>query len=117
MLQGKETNGLPWPSSKYYDLYDYGTNEWNFQRGILGDATKEFGPFYSVQFKKADNTYGPSRTINNHYADHTAFVYHLSPWFTRGSAWNGGTESGITSFEPKAPEVRVWETFRVVLTP
>ena len=49
-LNTSNTTGKEWPSSKYYDLYDYGKGTLEYQRGILGDATKEFGPFYYVSY-------------------------------------------------------------------
>jgi len=45
-----EDNGSSWPDSKYYDAYSYATSNQNFQRGFLGDATKEMGPFGEIIF-------------------------------------------------------------------
>ncbi len=108
------TNGLPWPSSKYYDLYDYNGTTLAYLRGKLGDGTKEFGPFALVSYD-----YGTKieRRISSYYADTAAFVSSGAPWFMRGGNWSTGAESGIMAFISAYGNVDPWYGFRVVLTP
>ena len=43
------TNGIDFSENKYYDVYNYNSNQSNYSQRILGDATAELGPFASSQ--------------------------------------------------------------------
>ncbi len=113
----ENTNGKAWPSSKYYDLYEYSTSDQQFQRGHLGDGTKEFGPFYSVFYKKDDDETGPSRLIGSYNANQASFLSSSVPWVRRGGSFSFGAESGIMSFGSFDGRAHEEYSFRIVLTP
>ncbi len=110
------TEGKEWPSSKYYDLYDYKTKETEYQRGILGDATKELGPFYSISYQKTNGT-GPVRYVSSYNADGANFVHSNNPWFSRGAASSDGTDAGVGAFSSVHGNAGDNISFRVILTP
>ena len=115
---GSKTNGKEWPSSKYYDLYEYSNSTEQYQRGHLGDGTKEFGPFQTVQYyRSSTSNYGSTRYINSYYADAAYFINSVNPWFARGGTWAAGSESGIMGFIYYSGKDEINNTFRVVLTP
>ena len=73
-------------NKKYYDLYTDGTGT-DYSRGILGDATKEFGPF---------NNGTSSWNANSNFVDST------QPWFFRDinniysfSSYTGGAHYDV----------------------
>ena len=117
--------GKAWPSSKYYDLYDYGSYFSNFNRGKLGDGTKEFGPFYNVFYYKAStSSYGQGRFASSYYADNTDMVNNTYPWMTKGGGSQTGAESGLMYTSINHGGMLDYNlknkndmTFRVVLTP
>ena len=104
------TDGKAWPSSEYYDLYDYQTTDQEYQKGILGDGTKEFGSFYQVFFGTQ------KRRVSGWNADSAFFVYNRSPWFRRGGDFTDGTEAGVGSFDDADGDAYDVLSFRVVLT-
>ncbi len=107
------TTGKEWPSAKYYDLYDYKNgNNVDYQRGILGDATKEMGPFYSVSYDG-----GTTRKIGSFNADIAFFMAPENPWFVRGGCSLQGTDTGIFSFSSYDGVSDRLYSFRIVLTP
>lgn len=65
------------PNNKYFDLYSYGTNELDYLRGKLGDATKE---------------------NLNWYDDIASFIFSNNSWFTRGGYHWDGSIGGIFDF-------------------
>ncbi len=81
----ENTNGNAWPSKKYYDLYDYDTSNQQYQRGTLGDGTKEVGPFYSVNYVSKEFT----RAISSYNSDTSGFVNYPVTRLT-------GLEQGIS---------------------
>ncbi len=84
--------GTSFPDQKYYDTYQYGTKDYHFARGILGDATGEFGPFGKA-------TYGTQERQNNSwYIDSAWFVNSEWPWFFRGCARYDGLNAGMFAF-------------------
>ena len=90
--------GTAFPSSKYYDLYAFGTtinDSSAYARRILGDATSETRGWYS---------------------DSMFFVYAESPWFRRGSAYNG-TKAGVFNAFSDVGSGHMENSFRSVLTP
>ena len=106
------TTGLDWPNKKYYDLYLYTTNRYQFKDRILGDATGEMGPFSQIEFL---DTY--SLQISSWYNDTTFRWVIAGLWFQRGGAYYDGYGSGIfqnTSYDA----IATWDcSFRLILTP
>ena len=92
------------PEVKYYDAYPYGTSMTTYNRGKLGDATKEMGPFYTINYNFRASWY-------ESYAN---FVYSNFPWIIRGGRCNGGVESGIFSFNYAIGASSSLVTFRIV---
>ena len=105
-----------WPSSKYYDLYDYHTSN-QYWRGHLGDGTKEFGPFYRITYQKPNGGSGPTRDIGSYNADTAYFVSHVKPWFTRGEGFMRGAGAGLSAFNLSEGAAEGHISFRIVLTP
>mgnify|MGYP004528021753 CR=1 FL=1 len=69
--------GTAFPSSKYYDLYAFGTtydDSSAYARRILGDATSE---------------------TRGWYTDYMVFAYDGAPWFGRGGRADLGSEAGV----------------------
>ena len=69
--------GTAFPSSKYYDLYAFGTtynDSSAYARRILGDATSETRGWYS---------------------DYMYFAYAEYPWFLRGGSADDGSGAGV----------------------
>jgi len=98
---------------KYYDKYsNIEVDASKYQTGLLGDATREMGPFGTV--KDPD---GGTRYRTSWYGDLANFVYPVNPWFARGGSWLYGVESGAFSFHHGSGGVRAHISFRVVLTP
>ena len=98
---GKYTSytGTAFPSSKYYDLYAFGTTSGDssaYARRILGDATSETRGWYS------DNMYIA-------YAEH--------PWFDRGGSADDGAWEGVFYANMYVGSPHVFYSFRSVLTP
>lgn len=63
--------------SKYYDLYEYGTNTSDYSRSKLGDATGE---------------------TRNWHGDYQNFISSSGGWFLRGGAYNSGSIAGAFYF-------------------
>ncbi len=98
---------------KYYDKYsNIEVDASKYQTGLLGDATREMGPFGTV--KGHD---GGTRYRTSWYGDLAHFVYPVSPWFARGGYWSYGVESGAFAFADASGGVSTLLSFRVVLTP
>ena len=76
------TDGIDFPESKYYDVYNYSANIANYSRRILGDATGEMGPFQGYR--------------SSWYNDSASFVISSYPWFSRGGYY--GYRSGAGAF-------------------
>ena len=112
-----QSGGKEWPSPQYYDLYGYNISNQYYNRGKLGDGTKEFGPFYSVSYKTENMETTNTRSVSEWNADGTYFVYDGNPWFIRGGHITDGTETGIVSFAYADGNVSSGTTFRIVLTP
>ncbi len=106
-------NGVSWPSSKYYDLYDYNITSQDFKRGHLGDGTKEFGPFYQVYYDSGTTP----RTIGSYNGATALFVSGYNPWFIRGGNVTDGTDAGLAAFDNDYGRANVYASFRVVCTP
>jgi len=104
-------NGYSWPDKRYYDTYEYGTNEQHFERRILGDATGEVGPFNTTTYN------GETRNVGSWYSDYAHFVYLYNPWFIRGSRIGVGIISGVFAFTNEFGQAHDKNSFRVVLSP
>lgn len=103
------TNGLDWPLEKYYDKYLYSTDRNNYARGILGDASKEIGPFGRMV--------SGEKYVGSWYENLAQLVYSEYTWVHRGGAYNLGTESGMFSFGHSKGIDRSDASFRVILAP
>ena len=89
--------GTPFPNTKYYDLYAYGTSNSDYTRRILGDATGE---------------------VNGWYGDIAHFVYSDYPWFVRGRSGGGGpSRAGVFTFDGFYGSPNPNFAFRSVLAP
>ncbi len=98
---------------KYYEKYSNEVVDASkYQNGLLGDATREMGPFGTV--KDPD---GNTRYRTSWYGDYAYFVYPVAPWFIRGGVWNVGVVSGIFAFSRVSGGVDTTLSFRVVLAP
>ncbi len=98
---------------KYYDQYSNAeVDASKYQTGLLGDATREMGPFGDI--KDPD---GKARYRTSWYGDLTDFVHPIHPWFVRGGDWRYGVGSGAFTFSSYSGGVPTLFSFRVVLTP
>ena len=92
--------GTPFPNTKYYDLYAYGTSNSDYTRRILGDATGE---------------------VHGWYDDYPAFVDSGYPWFVRGRSTNTTlghpTYAGVFAFYWSSGKPIPILAFRSVLAP
>ncbi|MDD3392888.1 MAG: hypothetical protein PHE54_05045, partial [Bacilli bacterium] len=88
------TTGVNFPDSKYYDLYAYGTSGIQYERGKLGDATKELGNFG----KSTIETDSGSRYVSSYYHDFAQLGSYSNPWLYRGGYWGQGSDTGIFAF-------------------
>ncbi len=99
-LDGQEvTDGIDLPESKYYDVYSYSTNAYDYSRGILGDATKELGPFYKIHYRiESTGVENSDRTVSGWYKNTAFFPFgnesSSTPWFVRGGHFRSGFEAG-----------------------
>ncbi len=98
---------------KYYDQYSNAeVDASKYQTGLLGDATREMGPFGSVKDPDNNMSYRTSW-----YGDSASFVGPNPSWFVRGGNWYNGNSSGIFAFSNGTGGVYTVVSFRVVLTP
>ncbi len=98
---------------KYYDKYSNAVADGSkYQTGLLGDATREMGPFGRVNDPDESTRYRMSW-----YEDMSYFVNPIAPWFARGGNWQGGVVSGTFVFGIFRGEVNTNISFRIVLSP
>ena len=104
------TNGIEQPTDeRYFDEYAYSLNNTTYNRGFLGDGTKELGPF-------ATETYiTKSRNVNSWYDDESWIVNNGSPWGLRSGCLNNGIGSGVLTFNTDTGASTGYITFRLVL--
>ena len=96
--------------TRYYDTYAYATDDENYNRRILGDATGEMGPF-------AKRTYGSrTRQVGSWHDDEAWFVWHIDPWFYRGGHWNRASDAGVFDFSLGTAYEISSDCFRIVLS-
>ena len=112
-------NGLEWPSSLYYDLYQYeniGYYDFNqyYLRGYLGDATKEIGPFYEVKYLLDTNE---STIVSSYFTTISHYVSSVHPWFVRGGHVTLGSNSGLSAYRSHFGNNEPDISFRIVLMP
>ncbi|MBE6161770.1 MAG: hypothetical protein E7158_06095 [Firmicutes bacterium] len=97
--------------SKYFDVYSNSSNDYDYSKRILGDATGEMGPFY-------DYTTGTwTGHYNNWYADYSYFVYSSYPWFVRGGYYYYGVLAGPFGFAYDTGGSDSYFGFHLVLAP
>ncbi len=77
---------------RFFDKYEYNTSTTTYNKGILGDATKEMGPFQSMGYGSQ------TRYISSWYDDESWFVNYVTPWFIRGGYYSHGTDAGVFDF-------------------
>ena len=98
---------------KYYDKYSNSeVNDAKYQSGLIGDATREMGPFGAIKYQNSSN-----RHRSSWYGDFAHYPYPGKSWFARGGDWGLGVESGIFAFYNVTGEANKALSFRVVLTP
>ena len=95
------TNGIDFPDSKYYDVYNYNSSHSDYSRRILGDATGEMGPFASSQ--------------SSWYNDTSNFVISYYPWIHRGGDYSNGSGAGAFYFYGYYGHAVNHTSFRLVL--
>ena len=104
------TEGISLPNDeKYYDKYEYNTSDTTYNRGKLGDATKEMGPFQTIIYGSQ------TRYINSWYNDFALINNSNFPWFVRGGDFYDGNETGLSSFYGNYGCVYSNVSFRLVL--
>ncbi len=103
-------DGYSWPAEKYFDKYLYSTENTNYQRRILGDATGEMGPFNSQQYLTQN------RFIGSWYNDLAFFITYNICWFERGGDFVSGTDDGLFSFTYDSGVNYSNLGFRIILT-
>ena len=86
---------------KYIDVY-LNSSVTSYSKGMLGDATKEMGPFYEGY-------------NNNWYGDYSHFVESSLSWFIRGGGVGHGVNAGQFYFGRVAGEGRAYAGARLVL--
>ncbi len=99
---------------KYYNQYSNSIagDASKYQTGLLGDATREMGPFEGV--KDPD---GYTRYRTSWYGDLGNFIFPDGPWFTRGGNWYYGVACGTFAFHFSRGEIATYISFRLVLAP
>ncbi len=104
------TEGIDLPTDeRFYDKYDYSTSDTSYNRGKLGDATKEMGPFQSMKYLIQ------SRNVGSWYNDEAWIVYTARPWVQRGGIIDFGTGSGIFDLHTDYGSSSSYHSFRLVL--
>ena len=73
------------PVPKYYDSYTYNTSTITYQRGKLGDSTKEILKSFGSD-------------IGSWYLDFSRFPYSSTSWFIRGGYYDYADRSGVFNF-------------------
>ena len=81
-------SGVELPASKYYDVYDFWSDDMNYFRRILGDATGEMGPFYLNK----------SQIISSWNQGLGMFSSQWAPFLGRGGQVYNGSEAGLSNF-------------------
>ena len=104
------TEGIALPKDeRYYDKYEYGTSSTTYNRGFLGDATKEMGPFQTMQYGTQ------SKQVGSWYNDEIWIVISGAPWIGRGGGYTAGTGAGLFNFTHVYGHAAGHVSFRLVL--
>ena len=104
------TEGIALPTDeRYFDKYDYSTSSTTYNRGFLGDATKEMGPFQSMKYLSQ------SRNVGSWYSDEAWLVYSGGPWVGRGGGYTFGAGDGLFYFSYAYGRTYGNYSFRLVL--
>ena len=82
------------PNSKYYDLYDFGTDIYSVNRSHYGDATGE-----TIYW----------------YEDFHEFVVNPVAWFMRGGLYNHNINDGVFAYGAQTGLVSPLRSFRTVI--
>ena len=93
-------------NSKYYDTYRYSTEDEDYNRRILEDATGEMGSFVIKM----------NRSISSWHDDEAWFVWSWYPWFYRGARFDHGSNGGVLAFGNMYGSSLLGRSFRVVLS-
>ena len=103
------TNGINFPESKYYDLYenDDSTNH-------NGDLSKT-GCKKGICYGHALSEVGTSNSITGWYNDFYNYVFDTSPWFPRGGYYVDQRGAGIFSTHYNGGGSGINRTTRIVL--
>ena len=103
------TNGINFPESKYYDLYenDDSTNH-------NGDLSKT-GCKKGICYGHALSEVGTSSSITGWYNDFYNYVFDTSPWFPRGGYYVDQRGAGIFSTHYNGGGSGINRTTRIVL--
>ncbi len=104
------TEGIELPTDeRYYDKYEYSTSGSTYNRGFLGDATKEMGPFQIMTYLTQ------SRQVGSWYNDEAWLVDSGVPWVGRGGHCADGTGAGVFYFRNAYGHALSGNGFRLVL--
>ena len=104
------TEGINLPTDeRFYDKYDYSVSSAPYSRGFLGDASKEMGPFQTMQFGTL------SRQVGSWYSDEAWPVESGNQWVNRGGGYNRGIEAGIFGLNCGGGHTYSDISFRLVL--
>ncbi len=104
------TGGIDLPrDERFFDKYDYSKSITTYNRGLLGDATKEMGPFHSMRYGTQ------TRYTSSWYDNESSFIYTVCPWFIRGGGINYGSGAGVFNFLFTAGDADSRYSFRLVL--
>ena len=86
--------GMSLPNSKYYDLYDFGTDIFSVNRSHYGDATGE-----TIYW----------------YEDFYEFVVNPAAWFMRGGLYNHNGYDGVFAYGAQTGLFSPLRSFRTVI--
>ena len=104
------TDGIELPTDeRYYEKYDYSTSSTTYNRGFLGDATKEMGPFQTMKYGTL------SRLISSWYNDEAWHINSYNPWVQRSGSYAYGFGSGMFYFSDANGNSSSVRSFRLVL--
>lgn len=99
----------------YFDIYPADTDYYTYSKGILGDATKEVGPFYWYKDGDGNNHSHDVWNRNVSMMPTTENLTKYGPWVVRGSSNYYGVFSGILAFENKSGKEAPGYGFRIAL--
>ena len=103
-------DGIELPTDeRYYEKYDYSTSSTTYNRGFLGDATKEMGPFQTMKYGTL------SRLISSWYNDEAWHINSYNPWVQRSGSYAYGFGSGMFYFSDANGNSSSVRSFRIVL--